>query len=82
MNQLLEMLVCVRTGEALRPLTDSELEQVNARLASSSGSRTGCSETSQLEAGLVAVQAGLVYPIADDLPLLLPEDAIEVRIEG
>lgn len=77
MNQLLEMLVCVRTGEALRPLTDSELVQVNAFLASSSGSQTGC-----LEAGLVAVQAGLVYPIANDLPLLLPEDAIEVRIEG
>lgn len=66
------MLVCSRTGEALRPLTDTELERVNA----------GFSDDVKIEAGLVAVLAGLVYPIANDLPLLLPEDAIEVRIEG
>ena len=29
-----------------------------------------------IDSGLVARQAGLVYPIRDDLPLLLPEDAI------
>ena len=78
-DELCTLLVCSVSGERLRLLGDDEVADLNQRIAERSLlQRTGEAADRPIDGGLLAARSGLVYPIRDDLPYLLPEDAIHI----
>lgn len=80
-NTLHTLLVCSVSGERLALIGDAELDRINGRIREGQARRRGGGyHATELQAGLWAREAGLVYPIENELPQLLPEDAIEVNV--
>ena len=80
MNRLFTLLVCTVTGERLRLMDRNEVSSLNEKIARGTvRTQIGKAPTAPLDGGLLAQSAGLVYPIRDDLPFLLPEDALTVN---
>jgi uncharacterized protein YbaR (Trm112 family) len=83
MNRLFTLLVCTVTGERLRLMDRSEVSSLNEKIARGSvRTQFGKTQTAPLDGGLLAQSAGLVYPIRDDIPFLLPEDALSTTEMG
>ena len=77
MNELYTLLVCTVTGERLRLMDSSEVSHLNEQIRSGEIHARSSAETPRpIDGGLLAQQAGLVYPIRNDIPYLLPEDAL------
>jgi len=74
---LLDILVCPETKEAVR-LADSEvLERVNASIADGELRNRGGEEVHQpLEAGLLRADGQLLFPVRDGIPVMLLDEAI------
>ncbi|MEQ8789919.1 MAG: hypothetical protein RIC55_26730 [Pirellulaceae bacterium] len=75
-----ELLKCLRCPQTAQPLTLAEPELV-ARLnelveQGKLRNREGETVTRRLEQGLIAEQAGVVYPVANDIPDLVSSDGI------
>ena len=73
-------LVCPETHESLRLATSEELEQVNSGIRGGTlHNRGGESVSEPLEEGLVPSSGAVVYPIRDDIPILLVAEAIPLE---
>lgn len=79
--ELLEILACPETREKLA-LADAELvAQVNAAIrAGRLRNRGGTPLSEPIDGGLVRADGALLYPIQDDIPVLLVEEAIELPL--
>lgn len=73
--EYLELLICPKTKASLRPATAGELAEVNGRIAA------GELAAEAFEAGLTCPSAALIYPIRDDIPVLLVDAALPVQVE-
>jgi uncharacterized protein YbaR (Trm112 family) len=73
----LGMLVCPATRQPLRAATAGELAKVNASIQKGSlRNRGGAAVTAPWTEALATADGGWLYPIQDDIPILLTAEAV------
>jgi len=76
-QQLLDILVCPETKQALRMAPPDVIERLNASVTEGSVvNRGGRKVTTPIPAGLIREAGDLLYPIRDDIPIMLIDEAI------
>jgi uncharacterized protein len=74
---LLDILVCPETKEAVRLAGSEVLERVNASIADGALRNRGGEEVHQpLEEGLLRADGQLLFPVRDGIPVMLMDEAI------
>ncbi|MBF0350832.1 MAG: hypothetical protein HQM11_07350 [SAR324 cluster bacterium] len=77
---ILDILVCPETRTALQFAEDSLLQQINARVTEGKLlNRKGQSVTRKLGAGLLRLDERFLYPVFDDIPVMLIDEAIPLN---
>jgi uncharacterized protein YbaR (Trm112 family) len=75
--EFLGMLVCPATKTPLRVAAPAELAAVNERIRSGAArNRGGTTVTSPWLAALATTDGAWLYPIEDDIPILLSAEAV------
>lgn len=78
-QELLEILACPEDKSPVRMAEAAELERLNGAIrAGSVKNRGGEPVTEELEAGLVREDGKFLYPIREDIPIMLIDEAIEL----
>ena len=78
-DDLLEILVCPETKQAVKLASQEVLDAINEKVrAGGMRNRGGDPVTKPLEAGLLRDDGKILYPIEDDIPVMLIEESIEV----
>lgn len=76
-KHLLDILCCPVSKTPVRPLDKGELERLNQAIARGEVETVeGVRIEKPLEAALVTTDKRVVYPIQDDIPVMLPEEGI------
>ena len=79
-KELLDILACPETHQPLALADDALLERVNARIQGGGVKNVGGADvTVPLPAGLVREDGHIVYPIRDEIPVLLIDEGIAVE---
>jgi len=75
--ELLDLLVCPETKMSLRLADEDILSKLNEAIASGQvKTRGGDTVGTPLDAGLIREDGQLLYPIRDEIPIMLLDDAI------
>lgn len=75
--RLLEILCCPTTKVPVRMLEETALKQLNEAIASGDVLNVDGKRVEQaLAAALITGDGKLIYPIVDDIPVMLAEEAI------
>ena len=78
-QELLEILACPEDKTPVHMASAEELDRVNAAIRSGGATnRGGEAVTEELEAGLVREDGRFIYPIREEIPIMLIDEAIEV----
>ena len=77
--ELLEVLCCPADRTAVRLATASELEALNARIAAGVKNNAGASAGEKLEAAIIRADGTFAYPIREEIPVMLIDEAIPLR---
>ncbi len=78
-QDLLEILVCPETRQPLTLAGEELLQRLNRQIgAGTLRNRGGEAVQKELEAGLVRQDGAVLYPIEDDIPVMLVEESIEL----
>lgn len=76
-QELLDILVCPETKQPVRLADAALLERVNAAVAAGGlANRGGDPVTQPVTGGLVREDGALLYPIRDEIPIMLIDEAI------
>jgi uncharacterized protein YbaR (Trm112 family) len=76
-SKLLEILCCPITRRPLNRIDDSLLQQINAAISAGKVRNHGGEQLADpLAAALVTTDGDLVYPVRNDIPVLLEEECI------
>jgi uncharacterized protein len=76
-QSLLEILVCPETKQPLRVADPTLLERLNTSIRGGTLiSRDGRKVTEPLTEGLVREDGAVLYPVRDDIPIMLIDEAI------
>ena len=79
-QELLEILACPEDKTPVRMAEPDELERLNEGIrAGSVKNRGGEAITEPLDAGLVREDGKILYPIREDIPIMLIDEAIELN---
>jgi uncharacterized protein YbaR (Trm112 family) len=82
-QDFLNMLRCPMTQKPLRLASAAELSAINGRIrAGSVKNRGGEAVTRELSAGLLPDGSAVIYPILEDIPILLSTEAIPLTGAG
>jgi uncharacterized protein len=82
-KELLEILVCPQNHMPLRLADDALLGRLNRAIAGGRiCNQVGRAVEDHLQGGLVRRDQALLYPIVDDIPVLLAEEAIPLEQLG
>jgi uncharacterized protein YbaR (Trm112 family) len=80
--QFLALLRCPETGQALELASPEQLARVEAaRAAGMLRDRMGKTVGERVVAGLVREDGNLLFPIREDIPVLLLDDALPLGAE-
>jgi uncharacterized protein YbaR (Trm112 family) len=80
-EELLQILVCPETKEPVRLAEDSLVERANAAIAAGKvKNRAGEAVSEPIDGGLVRKDGKLLYPIRDEIPIMLIEEAIPLPL--
>jgi uncharacterized protein YbaR (Trm112 family) len=76
-DELLKILVCPEDKTPVRPATAEEIGALNQRIETGAlKNRSGQAVTEALTEGLVREDGRYLYPIRDDIPVMLVDEAI------
>ena len=79
-KQLLDILVCPKDGGPLALADEALLAKVNEAIAALKVENLGGRTVEEpLTGGLVCADAALLYPIVDEIPVLLADEAIPLQ---
>lgn len=79
-KELLDILACPETKEPVHLADQSVIEAVNARIEQGEvRNRGGKRVEKKIDAGLVRADGAYLYPVEDDIPIMLVEEAIALR---
>ncbi len=79
-QELLEILACPETKQPLTLASDALVAQLNERIAQGTlTDRSGETVTETLDSGLVREDGQYLYPIQDDIPIMLIDKAIALE---
>ncbi len=74
---LLKILCCPETHQGVRPAEPALVEALNRKIAAGQlRNRSGQAVTEKFEGGLVREDGKYVYPIRQDIPIMLIDEAI------
>ena len=77
--ELIEILACPETKQPVRLAEPELVERVNRAIAAGTlENREGEAVTEPIEAGLVREDARYLYPVRDDIPVMLIGEGIEL----
>jgi uncharacterized protein len=77
--ELLEILVCPETHQAVRPADGALLASLNKKISEGLlRNRAGEKVTEPLEGGLLREDGRLLYPVRKDIPVMLTDEAIPI----
>lgn len=78
--QLLEILCCPETRQDLTLATSGMIEDLNSRVeAGSLKNRAGEIVKEKMDAGLLRADGKFLYPIREDIPIMLIPEAIPLE---
>ncbi|MCH2185992.1 hypothetical protein MK280_08990 [Myxococcota bacterium] len=78
-DELLEILVCPETRQAVALAAGELIEQLNQEIeAGRLRTRGGDKIAQPIQEGLVREDGRILYPIEDDIPVMLIEESIEL----
>ena len=81
--ELLSLLCCPETHQDLRPAERALLDRLNAQItAGSLKNRAGHVISEKLDGGLVRADGRFLYPIRQDIPVMLINEAIPLDPVG
>lgn len=76
-QDLLDILVCPETKQPLRVADSGVLEQVNASISAGSVvNRGGEPVTVEVSEALIREDGDVLYPVRDDIPIMLIDESI------
>ena len=76
-QSLLDILVCPETKQKLRPADDALLDRLNASISEGSVTNRGGEQvTVGLDEALVREDGSFLYPVRDDIPIMLIDESI------
>ena len=82
-RELLEILVCPETKQPVHPAGGDVLDRLNDAIRRGElHNRAGDSVDEALDAGLLREDGTVLYPIRDDIPVMLVDEAISVDRAG
>ena len=77
--ELLEILVCPETHQPVRPAEDELLSRLNEAIRSGGvTNRGGNAVGDPVEEGLIREDNKVLYPVREDIPIMLIDEAIEL----
>ena len=80
---LLDILACPETKEAVRLAPDSVVENVNGMIrAGTLVNRGGEKVTELIDSGLIRADGKYLYPIREEIPIMLIDEAIPLSAEA
>ena len=78
--ELLEILVCPETHQSVRPAEGELLDRLNQAIRSGGVTNRGGNEVADpVDEGLVREDDKILYPVRDDIPIMLIDEAIEIE---
>ena len=78
-KELLEILACPQTHQPLRMASAAELSSVNGHIAAGKQkNKAGKPVEHKLEEALMRADGKLLYPVRENIPMLLIDEGIEV----
>lgn len=77
--ELLEVLCCPADRTGVRLATPEELESLNARIAAGVTNNAGAAPGERLEAAIIRVDGTFAYPVREEIPVMLIDEAIPLR---
>ncbi len=78
--ELLKILCCPETHQALRESTPELVNELNRQIASGTlKNRAGKTVTSKLSGGLVRTDGKYLYPIREKIPIMLVDEALPLQ---
>lgn len=75
--QLLEILCCPETKQDVKPADEALVASLNAKVeAGTLVNRAGEPVREKLDGGLVRADGAVLYPVREDIPVMLVDEAI------
>jgi len=79
-QELLEILVCPETKQTLKLADEETLEKVNQAVAAGGLMNQGGNRVKKpIVEGLVREDGNVLYPVKDDIPVMLLDEAIRLE---
>ena len=79
-EEVLELLQCPLTGKKLSFASDQMILRVNEAIANGNArDRLEQKVSQKIDGGLVAEEEAWIYPIREEIPTLVVEEAIDIR---
>ena len=79
-ERLLEILVCPENKTSLRSADENTVERLNAAIAEGRiRNRAGAKVNEPVDSGLVREDGRYLYPVREDIPVMLVDEAIPME---